>query len=533
MDVLLINPPAGKPGEPPLGLAVLLGHLRSRGLTADAVDANLDACLYLLAEDRLRAAAGTNPPTALRRAVKHAPRSLDLLRSPAACALFDRYQSAVHHLDSALSAYRGASGDERYSLGDYRHDGLSEFVPADLERVSRGEVATLFDDYFRTVLLPRIAEAAPRMLAVSVNYLHQALPAFALAGLLRRTFPDIPVVGGGGLFSSWRTLLKEQDIRFSAFSRIVFGPGEASLAALADGRAGADYYLEDAAEIAFAPDFGFADLGAYLSPVPVLPVSASRGCYWRRCLFCPEAASPTHPYAPFPGAFVELLRALVARYGVRHFHLTDNALPPTILRELAAAPEAMAGLGWHGFVRFEEELLDPDFVRGLAESGCRMLQLGLESGSQAVLDRLHKGTRVEQAARMLDNLHRAGIRTYVYVMLGTPGETEADAERTLRFLEAQGEKIDYLNLAIMNLPRESQLLVDPAAAGIAASAPLAEDAPLGLYRSFVPTTGWGRSEARRFLHKRLLGSPIIRAAVNRVPPGFTSNHAFLFNGLKT
>lgn len=531
MDVLLINPPAGKPSEPPLGLAVLLSHLRARGLTVDAVDANLDACLYLLDADRLRVAAGANPPTALRRAVNHAPRALALLRSPAACDLFDRYQSAVHHLDGALSAYRGAAGDERYSLGDYRHGGLSEFVPADLERVSRGEVGTLFDGYFRSVLLPRIAEAAPRLLAISVNYLHQALPAFALAGLLRRTFPDIPVIGGGGLFSSWRTLLTEKAVRFSAFSRIVLGPGEASLTALAEGRSGAGYYLEDASAIAFAPDFSFADLDAYLSPLPVLPVSASRGCYWRRCLFCPEAASPTHPYRESaPGTLVALLQRLSRRYGVRHFHLTDNALPVGILRELADQPQAMSGLGWHGFVRFEKELLDRDFVRGLAASGCRMLQLGLESGSQAVLDRLQKGTRVEQAAQMLANLHGAGIRSYVYIMLGTPGETEADAERTLRFLEEQGARIDYLNLAIMNLPRESQLLLDPAAAGIAASAPLAEDAPLGLYRSFVSATGWGRSEARRFLHKRLLGSPIIRAAVNRVPPGFTSNHAFLFNG---
>lgn len=531
MDVLLINPPAGKPSEPPLGLAVLLGHLRSQGLTAGAIDANLDGCLYLLDEDRLRLAAGAHPPTALRRAVNYAARSLALLRSPAACALFDRYQSAVHHLDGALSAYRGAAGNERLSLGDYRHGGLSEFVPDDLERVSRGEVGTLFDDYFREVLLPRIAATPPRLLAVSVNYLHQALPAFALAGLLRRAFPHIPVVGGGCLFSSWRTQLRGQDLRFSAFSHIVFGPGEASLTTLAEGRAGADYYCEDAAAIAFTPDFSFTALDAYLSPVPVLPVSAGRGCYWRRCLFCPEAASPTHPYRESaPGALVALLQQLSSRYGAHHFHLTDNALPIAILQGLAAQPQAMAGLGWHGFVRFEKELLDQDFVRGLAASGCRMLQLGLESGSQRVLDRLQKGTHVDQVARMLDNLHQAGIRTYVYIMLGTPGETAADAELTQLFLEEQGEKIDYLNLAIMNLPRESQLLVDPAAAGIAASAPLAEDAPLGLYRSFVSSTGWGRSEARRFLQKNLLGSPIIRAAVNRVPPGFTSNHAFLFNG---
>jgi hypothetical protein len=530
MTVLLLNPPAAKAGEPPLGLAVLLGHLRACGLRAEAIDANLDAYLHLLDPDRLRRAAGPAPDTTLRRALNHAARSLRYLRSAKAAGDYPRYRTAVLHLNRALEAYAGAGGDERLTLGDYTHAGLSEFVPEDLERVARGEATTLFDGYFREALLPRIAEHAPRLVSISVNFRHQALPAFALAGLLRRHFPELPVVGGGGLFSSWRPALQGRDLRFSAFSHIVFGPGEASLAALAAGRGAPDYYLEDASAIAFEPDFSFAPLGEYLSPLPILPVTASRGCYWRRCLFCPEATSPTHPYRGGDSCdFVALLQRLTTRYGARHFHLTDNALPIRALRELAARRHESPGIGWHGFVRFEPELLDPELVSGLAAGGCRMLQLGLESGSQRVLDRLRKGTRLTEVARMLRNLHEAGIRTYVYIMLGVPGETEADAELTLEFLETHAACIDYLNLAIMNLPRESALLTAPESAGIDASAPLDETAPLGLYRSFVPASGWGRSEARRFLRQRLLGSPAIRAIVNRTPPYFTSNHAFLFN----
>ena len=170
-------------------------------------------------------------------------------------------------------------------------------MPADLERVTRGEVGTLFDDYFREQLLPQVIEWSPKVVAISVNYRHQVLPAFALAGLLRRHCPELTLVGGGGMLSSWRSVLKEQDLRFSAFSQVVFGPGEASLAALAKGAAPTDYFLEDPSVVGFEPDFSFASPAAYLSPLPILPVSASRGCYWRRCLFCPEAASPTHPYA--------------------------------------------------------------------------------------------------------------------------------------------------------------------------------------------------------------------------------------------
>jgi hypothetical protein len=261
--------------------------------------------------------------------------------------------------------------------------------------------------------------------------------------------------------------------------------------------------------------------------VPVLPVSASRGCYWHRCLFCPEAAAPTQPYAVLPAAsFPELLGELAGRHGVRHFHFTDNALPVSVLRRLAVGG-IPPGLSWHGFVRFEKALLDPDLVAGLAASGCTMLQLGLESGSQRVLDRLRKGTQLAEVAAILANLKSSGIASYVYVMLGTPGETAEDADLTLRFLEAHAGAIGFLNLAIMNLPRESGLLTDPAA-GIADSELLGEDEPLGLYRSFAPAAGWGRREARRFLDRRLLASPAVRTIIQRTPPLFTSNHAFLF-----
>ncbi len=529
-DVLLIHPPAVKPAEPPPGAAALLAHLKSEGFGASAIDANLEAYLYLLEGGRLAEAAGARACTSVRRAVSHVPRALSLLRQPPGLASFPRYAAAAHDVNRALSVHRGSGGDERLTLGDYEHGSLSEFEPADLERLATGKASTLFSGYFRERLLPRIERVDPRLIGISVNYRHQVLPAFELAGLLGRYLSRIPVVGGGGMFSSWKPALRRRGLRFSCFSRIVLGPGEASLAALARGEALGDAYcLEAPSPPNFRPDYGFARPADYLSPVPVLPVSASRGCYWRRCLFCPEAASPTQPYASLDtDALPGLLRELSRRCGTVHFHFTDDAIPVGALSAMAARQEDLAGLSWYGFVRFERALLDSEFVGTVAKAGCAMLQLGLESGSQEVLDRLGKGTRVDEAATILGILKRAGIMTYVYVMLGTPGETEADATLTLRFLERHADEIDYLNLALMNLPRESGLLADPERCGIRASSLHAGSGPLGLYRTFEPATGWGRGAARRFLQRRLLGSPSIRKIVGRTPPYFTSNHAFLF-----
>jgi hypothetical protein len=529
-DLLLIHPPAARPAEPPLGTAVLLSHLRRQGATAEAIDANLEAHLYLLGQDRLAAAAGPAPATALHRAVKNVPRALSFLRSPAAGASFPRYAAAARHLNTALSAYRGVGGRERWTLGDYVHGDLSEFSIRDLSLAASGETGTVFSGYFRDVLLPRVMRMRPRHVAISVNYRHQVLPAFELAGLLRRRLPGIPVYGGGGMFTSWRSSLRGMGLAFLPFDRIGFGPGEGPLAAVAGGASpGGDVFLEDGGAVEFLPDYGFAPLREYLSPEPVLPVAATRGCYWRRCRFCPEAVAPVHPYrASDAGTFPGLLREMSDRYGVRRFHLTDNAVPVAVLRSMADGGSVLRGLSWHGFARFERELLDPGFVSALAAAGCSMLQLGLESGSQPLLDRMGKGTRVTDASKILSNLAGAGIAAYVYVMLGAPGETETDAERTRSFLSEHAGEIGFLNLSLLNMPREASWAVAAEGDALRKGGFPDEDEPLGLYRQVPAGDGWGRSRARRFLQRRILGDPAIRAIAARTPPWFGDSHAFFF-----
>jgi hypothetical protein len=81
-----------------------------------------------------------------------------------------------------------------------------------------------------------------------------------------------------------------------------------------------------------------------------------------------------------------------------------------------------------------------------------MLQLGLESADQGVLDALRKGTRLDQIDRVLRNLADAGIGVFLYVLFGTPAETRDAARRTRDFVAAHADRIDFLNVALFNLP---------------------------------------------------------------------------------
>jgi radical SAM superfamily enzyme YgiQ (UPF0313 family) len=70
-------------------------------------------------------------------------------------------------------------------------------------------------------------------------------------------------------------------------------------------------------------------------------------------------------------------------------HFVDNALSPRLMEHLISNPP---GPPWYGFARITRHLADSDVVRGLKASGCVMLKLGIESGDQAVIDALEKGT---------------------------------------------------------------------------------------------------------------------------------------------
>ena len=157
-----------------------------------------------------------------------------------------------------------------------------------------------------------------------------------------------------------------------------------------------------------------------------------------------------------------------------------------------------------------------------------MLKLGIESGDQRVLDGLNKGINLHTAEAALKSLHEAGIAAYVYLLFGTPPETLKAARNTMDFVLKNSEAIGFLNLAIFNLPIDSQ-----DAAGLKRKKFYEGD--LSLYADFEHPSGWGRRQVRHFLDREFKRQPAIAAILRRDPPLFTSNHAPFFTsgfGLK-
>ena len=491
-----------RPCEPPPGIAKLAGALKRYGVEYDIIDANLEGLLFLLQRPL------TTRDTWTRRAVARIERNLEVLMQPAAYRNIDRYKQAIYELNRIL-AMQDRSGSTEVSLANYQDRDLSPVKSGDLIRAFKLPEENPFFEYFEKRLGEAMENDPPRLAGFSLNFLSQALCTFAMIGVLRRLDPGLQIILGGGLITSWMRRPGWRNPFDGIIDQLVAGEGEAALLSLLDIEYAAASDISDFNKLLPLP---------YLSPGFVLPYSASSGCYWRRCAFCPERAE-ANPYRPIsPSRVMSDLNSLKRSLKPVLVHFTDNALSPALLKALGREP---CGVPWYGFVRVTRHLADPDFCMALKRSGCVMLQIGLESGSQKVLDGFCKGMDLNTAQRALENLKQAGIATYAYLLFGTPWETEADAVKTLEFTVRSSESITFLNLAIFNLPafgpQVDTLNTGPLDAG-----------DLFLYRRFEHPAGWHRQHIRRFLENKFKRHPAIAPIIRNDPPVFTSNHAPFF-----
>jgi radical SAM superfamily enzyme YgiQ (UPF0313 family) len=523
--MLLISPPIGKPCEPPAGIAKLAGALHAHGISYSVLDANLEGLLYLLDQPQRASDIWT------RRAVRNISKNIAAIRDAQIYLFLDRYSRAVKDVNRVLAVSAKDSG-VIVGLADYQHRHLSPLRIADLIHAADHPEQNPFYHYFSKRLHEILEnksstrrreeregnhdagdednQRSKHFIGFSLNYLSQALCAFAMIGYIRKEFPGLKIVLGGGLASTWMKRPGWKNPFGDLIDHLIAGPGEYPLLDLLG--------VQSAKHVHYTPDYESLPIDDCLAPGFILPYSGASGCYWSKCSFCPETAED-NPYVPVPveQAMADI-NALIVKHKPVLLHLLDNSVSPVIMRALAENP---IGVPWYGFARISEELTDSDFCMQIKRSGCVMLKLGLESGDQGVLDAMQKGIDLETASQVLKSLKKAGIATYLYLLFGTPVETVTEARKTLEFVLQHADAITFLNLAIFNMP------VCGKEAGEYETEQFYEG-DLSLYTGFRHPRGWDRKEVRQFLDNEFKKHPAVSLILKKDPPVFTSNHAAFF-----
>ena len=72
-------------------------------------------------------------------------------------------------------------------------------------------------------------------------------------------------------------------------------------------------------------------------------------------------------------------------------------------------------------------------MKAMKEAGCRLLDVGYESGSDEILKNIKKGITTNDSRKFTKDAKRAGLMILADFIFGMPGETKETAEQTIRF----------------------------------------------------------------------------------------------------
>jgi len=157
-----------------------------------------------------------------------------------------------------------------------------------------------------------------------------------------------------------------------------------------------------------------------------LNVVSSRGCPYQ-CNWCAKPIYGDSFAVRSPAAVAEEISELKFRFGAAHLWFADDifGLRPRWVKTFAEEIERRdAAVPFK--MQSRVDLMTRGTVEALRRAGCAEVWMGVESGSQKILNAMDKGTRVEQIALARENLRRQGIRACYFLQFGYPGETWDD-----------------------------------------------------------------------------------------------------------
>ncbi len=202
------------------------------------------------------------------------------------------------------------------------------------------------------------------------------------------------------------------------------------------------------------PARDLVDIGAYYRhPYFVLAkksatIISSRGCP-SQCTFCANICMGRKFRPHSPAYIIGEIEHLLKNYGIRHFKIYDDCFTADPRRAADICDliiQKRLAITWEAFGRVNT-LADEALAAKMKKAGCNQVLLGIESGSQAILDLMKKGTTLAMAEKCCAALRKQGMTYANSFIIGNDGETEETINATIAF--AKKLKSDMATFIIM------------------------------------------------------------------------------------
>lgn len=229
-----------------------------------------------------------------------------------------------------------------------------------------------------------------------------------------------------------------QDVLNLGYTAVVAGEGELVIDSILKGGTGIHRSIQmvDINSIPF-PDRSY--FKGYRGPSPVM---AGRGCPFQ-CRFCAKIDGASKTRFRDPKLVVEELKTISNDSII--FYDDTFTLKKSWLEELCTLI-LDAGIKKSFRCSTRADRLTPEIVKLLKLAGFVEVCVGVESGSQRILDNLEKKTKVVDNTEAVRICHEHGLRFKAFIMLGNPGESEESVHETYTWIN--NNKPDKLGLYI-------------------------------------------------------------------------------------
>lgn len=162
----------------------------------------------------------------------------------------------------------------------------------------------------------------------------------------------------------------------------------------------------------------------------------TRGCPYK-CNWCAKPIYGNRYNSHSPEKIVLQIKKWQQQFGFTHVWFADDifGLKPNWLTEFEFYVKQKKLKIDYKIQSRADLLLEEDSIQHLANTGCNMVWMGAESGSQKILDAMDKGTKVEQIYKATSLLKKHHISVALFLQLGYLGETIEDIKLTIKMME--------------------------------------------------------------------------------------------------
>lgn len=174
-------------------------------------------------------------------------------------------------------------------------------------------------------------------------------------------------------------------------------------------------------------------------------IKVSRGCPFH-CFFClATPVSGAKVRRRSPENIVAEIRECVEKYNIKNFLFWSdifNIDKDWTMKLCQAIIDSGLKITWSANTR--ADTADYEMAKMMYKSGCRLVSIGVESGSQYMLEKMGKKITLNDVRRTVKVFKKAKIRIYNYFVIGLPWETEETVEETIKFaIELSSDFISF------------------------------------------------------------------------------------------